>query len=78
MGTVLASIDVAIEQKTGQDIANHAITFFATNNGANHNDGHRASNVADNTIRANLNNAEYTGTAYGVDILSNGFKLKNS
>ena len=36
------------------------------------------SNVADNTMRANLNNAEYTGTAYGVDILSNGFKLKTT
>ena len=36
------------------------------------------SNVADNTMRANLNNAEYTGTAYGVDILSNGFKLRTT
>ena len=35
-------------------------------------------NVADNTMRANLNNAEYTGTAYGVDILSNGFKLRTT
>jgi hypothetical protein len=30
-----------------------------------------------NTLRANLNNAEYTGAAYGIDFLSNGFKVRN-
>ena len=33
-------------------------------------------NEAENTMRANLTNAEYTGTAYGIDILSNGFKCR--
>ena len=33
-------------------------------------------NEAEYTMRANLSNAEYTGTAYGIDILSNGFKCR--
>ena len=35
-------------------------------------------NEAENTIRANLSSAEYTGTAYGIDILSNGFKCRTT
>ena len=35
------------------------------------------SNFMQNTLRANLNNAEYTGSAYGIDFLSNGFKVRN-
>jgi hypothetical protein len=35
------------------------------------------SNFMQNTLRANLNNAEYTGAAYGIDFLSNGFKVRN-
>mgnify|MGYP000185624210 CR=1 FL=1 len=32
-------------------------------------------NTMKNTLYANLNNAEYTSNAYGIDFLSNGFKL---
>jgi len=35
------------------------------------------SNFMQNTLRANLSNAEYTGSAYGIDFLSNGFKVRN-
>ena len=34
-------------------------------------------NFMQNTLRANLTNAEYTGSAYGIDFLSNGFKVRN-
>ena len=35
-------------------------------------------NEAENTMRANLTNTEYTGTAYGIDLLSNGFKCRTT
>jgi len=35
-------------------------------------------NEAENTLRPNIANAEYTGTAYGIDILSNGFKCRTT
>ena len=35
-------------------------------------------NEAENTIRPNINDAEYTGTGYGIDILSNGFKTRTA
>ena len=35
------------------------------------------SNLMQNTLRANLSNGEYTGSAYGIDFLSNGFKVRN-
>jgi len=34
-------------------------------------------NFMQTTLRANLNNADYTGSAYGIDFLSNGFKIRN-
>jgi len=34
-------------------------------------------NFMQNTLRANLTNVEYTGAAYGIDFLSNGFKVRN-
>ena len=34
-------------------------------------------NIMQTTLRANLDNADYTGSAYGIDFLSNGFKLRN-
>ena len=40
LGAVLASIDVAIEKKTGQDISDHAIAFFTGNNGSDYNNRH--------------------------------------
>ena len=35
-------------------------------------------NTMKNTLYANLNNAEYTSNAYGIDFLSNGFKIRNT
>ena len=35
------------------------------------------SNVMQNTLFANATTAEYTGSAYGIDFLSNGFKVRN-
>jgi len=35
-------------------------------------------NVMENTLFANANTAEYSGTAYGIDFLSNGFKIRNT
>ena len=35
-------------------------------------------NECNNTLRADLNNAEYTGDAYSIDMLSNGFKIRNT
>ena len=34
-------------------------------------------NVMENTLYANLNNAEYTSNLYGIDFLSNGFKIRD-
>jgi hypothetical protein len=34
-------------------------------------------NFMQTTLRANLTNADYTGAAYGIDFLSNGFKVRN-
>jgi len=36
------------------------------------------SNVMENTLFANTSGAEYTGSAYGIDFLSNGFKIRNT
>jgi len=35
-------------------------------------------NVAKETLEANTSSAESSGTAYQIDILSNGFKLRDS
>ena len=35
-------------------------------------------NEMNNTLYANLNNAEYTGGLYGIDFLSNGFKIRDN
>ena len=35
------------------------------------------SNIMQNTLFPNANTAEYTGSAYGIDFLSNGFKIRN-
>jgi len=34
-------------------------------------------NLMENTLYANLSNAEYTSNLYGIDFLSNGFKIKD-
>ena len=38
------------------------------------NDSTRSTNENNNTLKANSSDAEYTSTAYGIDLLSNGFK----
>jgi hypothetical protein len=35
-------------------------------------------NVADDNVWANLSDQEYTSSSYELDILSNGFKLRNT
>jgi len=35
-------------------------------------------NECNNTLRADLTNAQYTGDAYSIDMLSNGFKIRNT
>ena len=37
-----------------------------------------SSNPTINTLQANANDAQYTGTAHGLDILSNGFKWRGT
>ena len=46
-------------------------------NGTDHwvmNDNARSSNENNNTLKANSDDVEYTSNAYGIDLLSNGFK----
>tara|TARA_R110002012_G_scaffold166739_1_gene330154 strand:+ start:702 stop:1736 length:1035 start_codon:yes stop_codon:yes gene_type:complete len=43
----------------------------------NMNDSARSSNPNNNTLRANTSDVPYTGSAYGIDLLSNGFKIRN-